>query len=562
MKSNTPLMKLSLASAITVAALGLTACGGSSSSSTSSVDKVPVVDADDNQAVGVVASTLLTTNIDVKDDAHITRIPDNAILLDVDNLAESAAQAFSNIKDGDVIVFPKGYYRLPSQLKITGDVFDTQGDGRLDNITIMGSGVNETVLDFSSLEKGSKGESKGVDGLLISDVNNLVISDISVVEAGKNAIKVENINGLHMHHVATIWDGELSKDNGAYGIYPVNSKNVLIENTFTRGSADAGVYVGQSQQVIVRNSVALENVAGMEIENCEDAEFYGNLAKNNTAGLLVFDLPIGNGKYGSNVRVYNNEMVANNTPNFATVSDFAGGVHIAPHGTGMIILSTSDVEVFDNTITDHGSFAVAVADYAFAEPPEKLAVMPPQAIAAGLPQTNYVSVYDDGYSPTVRNVTIRNNKINKVGYAPDASKLQDFMTLFDAAVPDIPVGHLPAMIFDGAGQTLTETGFRLPGLGDIPLAPYDVTYTDADYICAYGNTNDDGDAVNLGAPYNPFAIAGWNAEGTDLNVSPTAFDANFVCGQSRPSLAKTIVTINGQTYGCGSDDTVSPGCTN
>lgn len=555
MKTNTPLIKLGLASAITIAALGMTACGGSSSSSSTAVP-----DADANQASGVIASSLLNTSIDVKDTSHATQIPENAILLDADNLAESAAEAFSNIKDGDVIVFPKGYYRLPSQLKITGDVFDTQGDGRLENITIMGSGVNETVLDFSSLEKGSKGESKGVDGLLISDVDNLTISDLTVVEAGKNAIKVEKIDGLHMHHLATIWDGELTKENGAYGIYPVNSKNILIENTFTRGSADAGVYVGQSQQVVVRNSVALENVAGMEIENCEDAEFYGNLAKNNTAGLLVFDLPIGNGKYGSNVRVYNNEMIANNTPNFATVSDFAGGVHIAPHGTGMIILSTSDVEIFDNTITDHGSFAVAVADYAFAESPEKLAVMPQAIVDMGIPQTSYVSVYEDGYSPTVRNVTIRNNKINKVGYAPDASKLQDFITLFDAAVPEIPVGNLPAMIFDGVGQTLTEIGFRLP-VGDIPLAPYDTPYTDADYVCAYGNTNDAGETVNLGAPYNPFAIAGWNADGSSLNVSPTAFDANFECGQARPSLAKTVVTIDGATYGCGSDDTTSPGCT-
>lgn len=551
MRTNIPSMKLGLASAVAVAVLGMTGCGGSSSSSS------PALDA--NQAAGVVASTLLETQINVKDADHVTQIPDNAILLDANNLAESAAEAFANIKDGDVIVFPKGYYRLPSQLKITGDVFDTEGDGRLANITIMGSGVNETVLDFSSLEKGSKGESIGVDGLLISDVDNLVISDLTVVEAGKNAVKVEKINGFHMHHAATIWDGELSKENGAYGIYPVNSENILIENTFTRGSADAGVYVGQSQHVIVRNSVALENVAGMEIENCEDAEFYGNLAQGNTAGLLVFDLPIGNGKYGSNVRVYNNEMIGNNEPNFATVSDFAGGVHIAPHGTGMIILSTSDVEIFDNTITDHGSFAVAIADYAFAESPEKLAVMPQPVLDAGIPQTNYLSVYADGYSPNVRNVTVHGNKINNAGTAPDQSKLAAFISLFNDEVPSIAEDNLPAMIFDGVGQTLTETGIQLPGVGTIPLAPYDVAYTAADYICTYDNTDSDNAIVEMGTPYNPFATRGWY-EG-DLIPSPAASDAGFTCGQSRPSLAKTIVTINGEAYGCGSDDTTSPGCT-
>jgi parallel beta-helix repeat protein len=553
MKTSIPSMKLGLASAIAVAALAMTGCGGDSDSN----DSVAALDT--NQAAGVVASSLLNTAIDTKDAAHEAVIPEGAILLDANNLAESAANAFANIKDGDVIVFPAGYYHLPTQLKITGDVFGNSEDGRLHNITIMGSGVNETVLNFSALEKGSKGETKGVDGLLISDVDNLVISDITVVEAGKNAIKVENIDGLHMHHLATIWDGSLTKENGAYGIYPVNSKNILIENTFTRGSADAGVYVGQSQKVIVRNSVAKENVAGMEIENCEDAEFYGNLATGNTAGLLVFDLPIGNGKYGSNVRVYNNEMIANNEPNFAVVSDFAGGVHIAPHGTGMIILSTSDVEIFDNTITDHGSFAVAIADYAFAESPENLAVMPNELVEADLaPQTKYLSVYEDGYSPTVRNITIHGNNINNAGYAPDAEKLADFLYLFDNFVPDTDEGTLPAMIFDGAGQTLTETGIEIPGLGTLPLAPYNVAYTAADYICTYDNTDSTGATVEMGTPYNPFAIQGW-VDG-DLMPSPAASDPGFTCGQSRPSLAKTVVTIGGATYGCGTDDTTSPGC--
>ena len=64
--------------------------------------------------------------------------------------------------------------------------------------------------------------------------------------------------------------------------------------------------------------------------------------------------------------------------------------------------------------------------------------------------------------------------------------------------------------------------------------------------------------MNLGAPYNPFDPKGWS--GADLNVSPTAFEDNFECGQARPSLAKTVVTIGEATYGCGTDDTTSPGC--
>jgi len=130
--------------------------------------------------------------------------------------------------------------------------------------------------------------------------------------------------------------------------------------------------------------------------------------------------------------------------------------------------------------------------------------------------------------------------------------------LFDNFVPGTPEGTLPALIFDGAGQTLTEAGCALPGVGTLPLAPYDVPYTAADYICTYDNTDDEGNTVEMGTPYNPFAIVGW-VDG-DLSPSPAASDPGFTCGQSRPSLAKTVVTIGGATYGCGTDDTTSPGC--
>ncbi len=514
-----------------------------------------------------MASSLLvnsTINTLAAEDYQVSAPTGTRIInLDADDLAESVRVAFSTIQDGDTIVFPAGYYSLSTQIKVVGNPLE---DGRLKDITIMGAGVNETIIDFSGLPKGSKGDPDGVDGLLLSDIDNLVISDLTVAEAGKNAIKVEHINGLHMHHLATIWDGELVKENGAYGIYPVNSENILIENTYTRGSADAGVYVGQSKHVIVRNSVAYENVAGMEIENCEDAEFYGNIAEKNTAGLLVFDLPIGGGKYGSNVRVYNNVIKDNNTPNFATVSDFAGGVHIVPHGTGMIVLSTSDVEIFDNDISDHKSFAVAVADYGFAESPADLVVFPDQLVDAGLvTQTKYKSVYEDGYSPLVKNITIHDNNINNSGYEPDPSKLQDFITLYNLAVPDQPLNTLPEMIYMGLDRTITEIGFPLGGMGALPLAPWDQTFTEDESVCAYDNTNTASETVVMGTPYNPFAIAGWELDGdgnpVDMNPSPSITEAGFVCGQTRPSLAKTVVTINNVTYGCGTDDTTSPGCT-
>ncbi|MEZ4902094.1 MAG: hypothetical protein R2822_10230 [Spirosomataceae bacterium] len=44
--------------------------------------------------------------------------------------------------------------------------------------------------------------------------------------------------------------------------------------------------MGQSENIIVRNCYAHENVAGIEIENSDDAEVYKNRAINNTTGLV------------------------------------------------------------------------------------------------------------------------------------------------------------------------------------------------------------------------------------------------------------------------------------
>ena len=47
----------------------------------------------------------------------------------------------------------------------------------------------------------------------------------------------------------------------------------------------------RAEHIIVRNSLAEYNVAGIEIENSSFADVYDNTTKNNTGGILVFDLP-------------------------------------------------------------------------------------------------------------------------------------------------------------------------------------------------------------------------------------------------------------------------------
>ena len=160
--------------------------------------------------------------------------------------------------------------------------------------------------------------------------------------------------------VRTEWTGGPLSTNGAYGLYPVQSRNILIDGAVAIGASDAGIYVGQSSQIIVRNSRAEYNVAGIEKENSTYADVYDNVATNNTGGILVFDLPGLEVQGGQATRVFNNEVYANNTANFAPEGNIVGNV---PPGTGLLVLANDNIEVFGNQFTDNNNVNIMVYSY-------------------------------------------------------------------------------------------------------------------------------------------------------------------------------------------------------
>src|SRR5262245_63422060 len=201
------------------------------------------------------------------------------------NVQKETQEALIKAKPGSTIEFGEGTFKFTMELSLT-----------VDGVTIRGQGMDKTILSFKDQD--------GKQGLLVNR-GNLLIEDLTVQDTKGDAIKVNGGEGGFFRRVRTQWtDGE-KETNGAYGIYPVQCKNVLIEDCVAIGASDAGIYVGQSQNVIVRRCKAEKNVAGIEIENCIDAEAYDNVATNNAGGLLVFDLPGLQQKNGKRVRVFN-----------------------------------------------------------------------------------------------------------------------------------------------------------------------------------------------------------------------------------------------------------------
>ncbi len=447
--------------------------------------------------------------------------PEGAIMIeDGENLTIRIQEALINAQSNDVIVLPKGNFKIASTLLFDGDV---DGDGSMaKNITIMGYGMDETVLDFS--------ESLTGDGIFVQNAVNVIIQDMSVNEAKNNGIKLKNTNGIILRRLATVWEGELDENNGAYGLYPVECENILIEDTYVRGSADAGIYVGQSEYIVVRRNIAKENVAGIEIENSKYADVYGNEVMGNTGGILVFDLPINNHRYGSSVRIFNNKVYENNTKNFANASANPAGVHIVPPGTGMIILSTDDVEIFDNEITNHDTTGVAITSFFIAEPDMNAFV------------SNYGQAdqpIEDGWRPTPRNIYLHDNVITDYGNKPNGYLIDDIIKAYL-----FTHGEFPGVLYDGLGEMLSNNGTAAYlGLQEIPFAE-----DGSDNVCSTNN----GD-VSFG---RLFANDNTDVNIPDVLYEPTQ-DKIMKCAQV--SLPVHTVTFGDQTFGCGVDDDVA-GC--
>ena len=308
-----------------------------------------------------------------------------------DDSYSAIQEALILAEPGDIIRLTSGTYELEDSLSID-----------VESIRLEGEGMDQTVLSF-------KNQQSGAQGLSVTS-NNVILQDFAIEDAKGDAIKVKGVDGISFIRVRTEWTGGVSTDNGAYGLYPVESKNVLIDSCVAIGASDAGIYVGQSQNIIVKNSRAEFNVAGIEIENSYYADVFDNHAENNTGGILVFDLPDIPQQGGHHVRVFRNKSINNNTDNFAPEGNIVGEV---PRGTGIIIQANSFVEIFDNDIGDNETVNIAIVTYGY--------------------ETD-----DDDYYPHPRAIQIHSNRFGKSGYNPDLETGELAKILFDVSEGDMP----------------------------------------------------------------------------------------------------------------------------
>ena len=341
---------------------------------------------------------------------------------------ERLQTALLDATPGDTVQIAAGRYDLTDGLSLD-----------VDGVTVAGAGPGATVLSF----KGQKGAGEGL--LITSD--RVTVKDLAVEDTRGDGIKSKGADDIRYLNLRVEWTGGPRETNGAYGVYPVASERVLIDGVVVKGASDAGIYVGQSRHIVVRNSRAEFNVAGIEIENSMFADVHDNVATRNAGGILVFDLPNLPQMGGHSTRVFRNRVVDNDTPNFAPKGNIVAGV---PTGTGVMVMANRNVHVFENEISGNQS--------------------------AGVLLVSYTQAFNDPtYNPLPRDIVVRANRIGRNGWDPKFPGGPEIARALG--------GPLPPVVWDGvraAGGRPAEVrvnladgpvlNLNLPGPGRVDAA--------------------------------------------------------------------------------------------
>ena len=329
---------------------------------------------------------------------------------------ERLQEALILAEPGDIVKLGAGRFDLVDGLSLD-----------VDNVTIRGAGMDQTVLNFA-------GQLGAGEGLLVTS-DHVVLRDFAIEDSKGDGIKSKGSDDIVYYKVRVEWTRGPHAENGAYAIYPVESKNVLVDSVTTIGSSDAGIYVGQSENIIVRNSVAKYNVAGIEIENSIGADVYNNIAVNNTGGILVFDLPNIPKQGGRNVRVFDNLVIDNNTPNFAPEGNIVAQV---PTGMGIMVMSHYDVEVFENRLAENGTGNILIVSYTQEQ-------------------------NDPKYNPKPIGVRVFENMHGRAGYKPAFPGGDQLKAAFGGAIPPIIEDGTGENILIGDDVAVLSMGLTEPG---------------------------------------------------------------------------------------------------
>lgn len=311
--------------------------------------------------------------------------PDGAnVTIAVPKNAPTIAAAVNLAKPGDLVLVSPGVY--PESVLITTP-----------NITLRGTDRNKVVIDGEVLR--ANGVVVNAHGVAVQNLtvrnhtqNGVLITgdkeaaEETPGEGGYNRRGETDVHLLESFAVSHV----TSYNNGLYGIYAFSASNGVIEDSYTSGSADSGLYVGQCKpcNIVVRGNISERNAVGYEGTNAS-GEMYvvGNRFVGNRVGATSNSdyqealLPQKGATLAGNLIAGNSsaESPEQAEGGFGIGVGIAGGTeNVVRHNrissnptVGLIITSAEDLAPIGNTV-EQNAFAGNGTDVAFT--PDKRAL--------------------------------------------------------------------------------------------------------------------------------------------------------------------------------------------
>ncbi len=235
------------------------------------------------------------------------------------------------------------------------------------DVVLRGTDRNTVVLDGRFLMANgitATGAGTVVENLTVRDYqfNGLLftgVTDQQLQQAGAGGSEYDPLDTAKFPEVVGFRASYVTAyDNGLYGIYAFDARNGLIEDTYSSGQADSGIYVGQCRPCAteLRGNTLQHNAVGVELTNASEGVFVlGNRIVANRVGLTAQsdDLEALAPQHGAVVS--GNVISGNNEPQSPEQADGGFGIGIGiGGGTGDLITR--------NLITANSAAGVDVSD--------------------------------------------------------------------------------------------------------------------------------------------------------------------------------------------------------
>jgi nitrous oxidase accessory protein NosD len=155
--------------------------------------------------------------------------------------------------------------------------------------------------------------------------------------------------------------GNTAQRNHTYAIFPVrSSKGRMSRNTSSGTLTDACLYVGQDDDILVDHNQATDCQIGFQIENSSNVRWSHNVAKQNTAGMIVDIINDRQVLEVSDNLVVGNVLTDNNRRNSAPEGE---DTHDILPGIGLVVDGAQHTRVTRNVFEQNGLAGMTIVDF-------------------------------------------------------------------------------------------------------------------------------------------------------------------------------------------------------